>query len=136
MLEASDMNIIHMISPVLVAFMYRVSDEPKICPITTMFTDYVDIMRDVYKITKSDKWKEEEVENIAERIKIVKRNGVSIFGMYQTSGMCTVKRHVLDHICEDFKRNRFSLLCSADLFAYAHNIFKSEYQKTTNRWGT
>lgn len=43
MLEAVDTKGIDMISPFLGALMDRVSDESNTRPITTMFTDYVDI---------------------------------------------------------------------------------------------
>lgn len=133
MLEGFDMKRMDMISTFLGAFMDRVIDESKTCRIMSMFTDLVDIMRDVCGITKRDKWKDEKLSNIAERIKPFKRNRVYNFGTFQKSGMCTVKWHVSDHNCADIKRNGSIFLCSADLFEYECNIFKKEYRKTSKR---
>lgn len=136
MIVTSDMKRIDIISPILGALIDCVSDEQKTCPIANMFTAYVDIMRYMCGITKGDKWKEEELEKRAERIKKCKIKCVSIFSTYQKSGMCTMKQHFFDHICEDIKLNCSFSLCSADLFAYVHNIFKREYRKTTKRRAT
>lgn len=61
MLEAADVRKIDKIPQFLRVLMDRVSDKMETCHITTMSTYYVDIMADVCRITKPEKWKEEEL---------------------------------------------------------------------------
>lgn len=90
MLEAADMKRIDMIYPLLGALMDRVSSENKTCPMTTIFTGYVDIMRGVCGITKRNIWTEEELQVLSERIKMFKTISISTFDTYKKSSMCTV----------------------------------------------
>lgn len=98
MLEEADMIIIGMIYPLIGALMDLVSREESTCPITTMFTDYVDIMSTVCGITKYSKWNEDELEHMEAQIKTFIYNAVNRFRTYRKSGMCTVKRHALEEI--------------------------------------
>lgn len=47
MLESRDMNERDILSPFFGVFLDRVCDEVEACPLTSLCTDYVDIMRDV-----------------------------------------------------------------------------------------
>lgn len=68
---------------------------------------------------------------MATKIRAFKHNGVSIFGTYQKSGMCTVNGHALDHICGDIRWTCSLFICSADLYEYAHKRWNREFWRTS-----
>lgn len=70
---------IDMILPFLRVSMELVSYQKEICSTTTMFTDNVDIIADLCVITKREKWNEEKLAMLAERIKTIKYNKFAIF---------------------------------------------------------
>ena len=133
MLEACDMIKIDMISLFFGALLDRACDEVQECPMTTMFTDYVDMKDDICGTWKRDKWEEADVSLLKSKIQTFKTNGKTIFGDFQKSGMCTVKWHVLDHVCEDIQRNGSIYQTSAELYEYAHSVFKRSYDRTSKR---
>lgn len=84
--------------------------QTELCTIENMFTNYRDIMNNIFGITEPDKWRDEDFAMLAERIKEFKNNGRATIGEYKKSNMCTVKWHALDYICNDIKRNGILLL--------------------------
>ena len=64
-------------------------------------------------------------------IRTFKAEGYALLGSFQNSGMCTVKWHVFDHVCDDIRRLGSLSAGSADLYEYSHILFKREYRKTS-----
>lgn len=98
--------------------------------IQVLFTpSYEYITTPVCSISKQTKWDEEEFEHMATKIRTFKYNFVSSFGIYQTSGMRTVKWHGLDQSVWYIRGKGSISLGSADLYEYASR----EPKKTSNR---
>ena len=133
MLEAADIKKLDMISPFIGGIFDRVCGESETCPITTVFTEYVDVMNKVCGHNGRDVWSGSDISQLRRDIKEFKRNGVRVFGSYQKSGMGTVKWHLLEHVADDIVRNGGLQLCDAGMYEYSHIIFKQSYARTSKR---
>lgn len=70
--------------------------ESESCPISTMPTEYVDIMIKVFGRNARDKWTAADIKKLRTDIQQFKVNGVSVFRDYKKSEIGTVQWHVLD----------------------------------------
>ena len=136
MVEAVTFKKLDMISPFLGAIVDRVCGCEESAPITTVFTQYVDIMMEVCGYGKIDNWTEEAIEYIAGAIECFKANGVRVFGKYQKSGMGTNKWHLLDHIPYDLQRNCGLQFTDTGLYEFTHSLFKFFYRSASKRVST
>ena len=136
MVEAVTFKKLDMISPFLGAIVDRVCGCEESAPITTVFTQYVDIMMEVCGYGQIDNWTDEAIEYIRDSIVCFKANGVRIFGKYQKSGMGTNKWHLLDHIPYELQRNCGLQYADTGLYEFTHSIFKFFYRMASKRTST
>lgn len=58
---------------------------------------------------------------------------MDVFGRTHTSGLGTMKWHMLDHVCDDIIRLGGLYLNDAGLYEASHNQFKRAYHSTSQR---
>ena len=133
MLEAADMKKVDIISPFIGGILDRVCGECDAAPVTTVFTQYVDIMNSVCGCNGRNHWSDDDVSRLRNDIAQLKATAVGVFAAYQKSQMGTVKWHMLDHVPDDIVRNGGLFISDAGLYEYSHILFKQSYRKTSMR---
>ncbi len=134
MVEATHMKRIDNISPFFGALVDRCSDDVGTFPVTSVFSQYVELMTKVmYTEYSPDICLESLSSEIAEDIKTFKQRAFQVFSNYQTSGLRTVKWHILEHIPLDILQLGSLTNCDANSYEQSHKIFKFIYNSSTNK---
>lgn len=69
-------------------------------------------------------WTPSDISALRGDIQELKLNVVRVLGVYQKSGIGTVKLHMLDHVADNVFKNERLYLCDAGMYKYLHSIFK------------
>ena len=102
-------------------------------PLSTLFTQYVDILLAVFRVQRLEWWSEEEMKQFQLRLGRFKMKAVDVLGRYHGKSLCTEKFHMLDHLSEDIKRTGSVHTMSAGLYEHSHVSFKNNYRSTSKR---
>ena len=133
MLEAKDYRALTMVFPFIGAFIDFCCDETDTCPITTICTQYADIVRWLYGNHSPPDWSESLLQALHQNIISFMNYTTEIFESHQTSGLNIPKFHLLTHLVDDLRR--MGGIHHMDVGAYenAHLIFKQNYARTSKR---
>lgn len=113
LIEMVDIKKLQIISPFIGALVYLGCAESHNCPVTTVFTDYVDIINSVYRRNLR-----QQVSRVGRDIRLFKTTAIGMFIAYQKSKMRTIKRHISDHVADDIDRKGSPFLLDADIYEY------------------
>lgn len=72
-----------MIPPFISALVDRICTEFENCLITTLFTEYVDVMNQMCGRNRREKWTQADVADLPRDIQRFKENRARVFGAYQ-----------------------------------------------------
>lgn len=133
MLEASDLKSVDMVSPFLGAIIDRCCGEVEGAPITKVFTQFKDLMDEVYQRNKVPGWSETCLRKLSTMISNFKTVGCNVFREYQPSSMGFPKWHLLDHIVSDISSLGSVVYMEEDLYEMAHKTAKLDHKYTSKR---
>ena len=132
-LEAKDFRAIENVLPFLGMIVDEETGQDGDNSVTTVMTQYCDLIRTMYRVDRKDYWSFEEVASFDEDIAKFKALAVKVFGQYHGNQLCTEKFHMLDHLIEDLKQVGSIHFISGGLFESSHTNFKRHYRTTSMR---
>lgn len=131
MVEAVNIKTLNIISPFDRSFGRSYIAEIESCPITSLYTEYVDVMNHVCSRNIHKKWTPTDVDSLRRDLLRFKSNRVRVFKAYQKSEMGTIKFHILDHVADYIVRDGGLFSFDEGVSDYSHIIFQQMYQKAS-----
>lgn len=133
MLEGKNYRSVDLVFPFLMGFLDRVLGFQETPTLTKMHTTYTDLMVHCLHDAQTTGWTAKSILTVAENITSMKKMIVSQYGPHSTTGLYTLKFHLLDHLPEDI--SRFGSLSMLDASPYEHfnTVIKNAYRQTSQR---
>lgn len=131
MLEGKDYRNLDYVFPFVGAYLDRWVGDASFPSFSSLFSTYSDILSIVE--SKKVEWNSESTSILEGKIKSFKKLVLRKFGGRCTTGLHTLKFHLLDHLAEDLGRFGSLSILSASQYEYAHTIFKRHYLRTSRR---
>ena len=101
MLEGKDYKTLDMIFPFIAAFIDRACGEVSNGPVTTVSVLYSDLVGFLLRYNRSNSWKRDEIDVIEGMVDTFRTTFMEVFGTFHSTGMRTLKFHLLSHLAED-----------------------------------
>ena len=136
MLSAKDYHHVDMVFPFIAAFIDTCCDEVETAPLTSICTQYSDLVAWVMKRGRIKHWTAAELESLQNSISYFKQSMLSTLGPFHTTGLKTFKFHLLDHLPGDLQRYGALEHIDAGPYEHSHLLFKQSYRKTSRRRST
>ena len=122
MLEGKDYKTVDMILPFIAAFIDRACGEVSNGPVTTVSVLYADLVGFLLRYNQSNPWRRDEIDIIEGMVDTFGTTFMNVFGTFHSTGMRTLKFHLLSHLAEDVENFGGLHNINAGVYEHAHCI--------------
>ena len=97
---------------------------------------FVDLVGFILRYNRSNSWRRDEIDIIEGMVDTFRTTFIEVFGTFHSTGMRTLKFHLLSHLAEDVKKFGGLHNINAGVYEHAYLRFKDAYRRTSKRRNT